>query len=400
MTGTLATVLVTDGDQRAALAVVRSLGRAGYRVYVCASRPRSLAGASRHAEDEAMVADPLADPERFAQDVRALVARWIVSALIPISDASLLALLPHRAELTGVLMPVPDESAVRRISDKATLLDVASRTGIAIPQQRVAADSDALAVLAREIAYPVVLKPARSVGEHAGHRAKLIVRHAATARELERARREFGAAAYPLLVQQRIVGPGVGIFLLVWNGETLATFAHRRIREKPPAGGVSVYRESIAADPELVRRSRALLDAFGWCGVAMVEYKVDERTGTPYLMEVNGRFWGSLQLAIDAGVDFPVLLMHAALGEHRPPVAPYRTGVRSRWFWGDVDHLLARLRRSSDALSLPPGAPGRWRALRDFLTVRRGVDRGEIFRVGDPRPFFRETVQWFLATFR
>ena len=68
---------------------------------------------------------------------------------------------------------------------------------------------------------------------------------------------------------------------------------------------MSVYRESVAADPDLVRRSRALLDAFGWCGVAMVEYKLDERTGTPYLMEVNGRFWGSLQLAIDAGVDFP-----------------------------------------------------------------------------------------------
>ena len=247
-------VLVTDGEQRSALAVVRSLGRAGHRVYVCASRRRSLAGASRFARDEARVSDPLAHPDRFADEVRALLARWNVSVLIPIGDASLLALLPHRADLTRVLLPFPDETVVRRIADKAELLEVATRAGIAVPRQRTAMDSDALGALAAELAYPVVLKPARSVGEHAGQRAKLVVRHAANARDLERARHELSAAAYPVLVQQRIVGPGVGIFLLVWNGETIATVSHRRIREKPPAGGVSVYRESIPAYPELGAR--------------------------------------------------------------------------------------------------------------------------------------------------
>jgi predicted ATP-grasp superfamily ATP-dependent carboligase len=229
-------------------------------------------------------------------------------------------------------------------------------------------------------------------------RTKLTVRHAADPRELTRVLTELaeaGDAAFPLLVQQRIVGPGVGIFLLLWEGRVLATFAHRRIREKPPSGGVSVYRESIAADPQLVARSRALLEHLGWCGVAMVEYKVDERTGTPYLMEVNGRFWGSLQLAVDAGVDFPVLLVAAATGAEPEPVPSYTTGVRLRWWWGDVDHLIARMRRSRTALALPPDAPGRWRALRDFLTIHFGRDREEILRLDDPRPFLRESVQWF-----
>ena len=211
--------------------------------------------------------------------------------------------------------------------------------------------------MATGLEYPVVLKPSRSVAEYRGRRAKFVVRHAASVSDIARAAVELDPAGYPLLVQQRVVGPGVGIFLLVWHGQTLATFAHRRFREKPPAGGVSVYREGIAADPELVRRSRALLDAFGWCGVAMVEYKIDARTSTPYLMEVNGRFWGSLQLAIDSGVDFPGLPRSVALGDAPAPIATYRHGVRSRWFWGDVDHLVARLRRSAEALSLPPGAP-------------------------------------------
>lgn len=45
-------------------------------------------------------------------------------------------------------------------------------------------------------------------------------------------------------------------------------------------------------DEALYERTINLLDAFGWSGVAMVEYKVDERSGEPVLMEINGRFWG------------------------------------------------------------------------------------------------------------
>src|SRR6185437_2235374 len=182
--------------------------------------------------------------------------------------------------------------------------------------------------------------------------------------------------------------------VLVWDGKIVAQFAHRRIREKPPAGGISVYRESVAVDEELLRMSLALLAEFEWRGVAMVEYKVDESTGQPYLMEINGRFWGSLQLAIDSGVDFPILLMAAATGQEVEPVSRFRTGVRSRWFWGDVDHLLTRLRRSDAELSLPTGTPSRWSAMKAFLARHPG-DVSEIRRRGDMRPFLRETVQWF-----
>lgn len=396
-------VLVTDGEQRSALALVRSLGREGHAVYVCSAGGRSLAGASRYCRAEARVADPLKGAEAFESDVRALIDRWEIDVLVPVSEAALLALLPARERLANVLLPFPDEATFRRISDKAELLAVAPRAGIAIPGQiTVRTSAEANALDSSSVDYPVVIKPARSVGEGgsagARQRTKLTVRHAADAAELAAALAELGEAgeaAYPLLIQQRILGPGIGIFLLLWEGRVVASFAHRRIREKPPSGGVSVYRESVVADPGLVARSRELLDHFGWCGVAMVEYKVDERTGTPYLMEVNGRFWGSLQLAIDAGVDFPVLLLAAAAGEQPAPVREYSVGVRSRWWWGDVDHLIARLRRSRSALSLPPEAPGRWHALRDFLTIHFGRDREEILRLDDPRPFFRESKQWF-----
>jgi len=240
-----------------------------------------------------------------------------------------------------------------------------------------------------------VLKPARSVNGNPGARAKLGVSYAADPHELRRKILSLQAVAFPLLLQQRIVGPGTGIFLLIWDGEIRARFAHRRLCEKPPTGGVSVYCESIAADEALVERSHRLLARFGWGGVAMVEYKRDVETGQPNLMEVNGRFWGSLQLAIDAGVDFPRLLAGCALGEPAERQTSYRVGVRSRWWWGQVDHLAGRVRSRPKIAPLPPGTLSLTRALWNLLLgPLRRADYEEVLRWSDPRPFWNETVRW------
>src|SRR5690606_2853052 len=136
-------------------------------------------------------------------------------------------------------------------------------------------------------------------------------------------------------------------------------------------------RESIPLDPQLLDRCVELLRRFNWEGVAMIECKVSAATGIPYIMEINGRFWGSLQLAIDAGVDFPRLLVEGTNGSVL--VTEYTNGVRLRWELGDLDHLIARMRRSPEELALPPGYPSRRRALLDFFTGFLPANRQEIF---------------------
>jgi predicted ATP-grasp superfamily ATP-dependent carboligase len=361
---------------------------------VAAPHLPSLAGASRAARHVVVVPDALATPAEFASAVAHVVREQKIRVVLPMTDAAMLALLGTRGDLAPAVIPCPPLEAFRAISDKAALTDVAGRLGIAVPRQRVLASAADAAAVSREVRYPVVIKPARSVADAASGRAKFSVRHAATAEQCVDVARALPAEAFPALVQERIVGPGTGVFLLLWNGEVVASFAHERLREKPPAGGVSVYSRSVPLPADLLEQSVALLRSFGWCGVAMVEYKRDAATGTPYLMEVNGRFWGSLQLAIDAGVDFPTLLVECALGE--PIAAPpaYRVGARSRWWWGDVDHLVARLRRSDAALNLPPGSPSRARAVWDFLTASLPGARDAVWRWTDPGPFGVETRNW------
>jgi hypothetical protein len=198
------------------------------------------------------------------------------------------------------------------------------------------------------------------------------------------------AHEYPLLLQERIEGPGVGVFACYDRGKVVALFSHKRIRERPPWGGVSVLSESAALPPKARDFAVALLDDLRWHGVAMVEFKHDRRDDTPKLMEINGRFWGSLQLAIDAGVDFPSLLLQSVRGEPFAPQPAYDIGARSRWLWGDVDNLL---------LSLSGGGPGpgvgRWRALRDFAAGAGPRGQYENPRLDDLRPFLYETRRWF-----
>jgi len=392
----MTTVLVTDGIERSSLAVVRSLGRAGYRVHVCATRRRSLAGSSRHAFGRHWVPDALTEPAHFVEAIGEIARRVGAEVLLPLTDVSVSAVLAARSAFEGMTLPLPDLAQFEGVSDKGRVVRVARTLGICTPGEvRIEEPLGQECKLPEEIVCPAVVKPTRSVATGAdGTRLRTSVRHAATTEELRKVLSVLPPSAFPVLVQERIRGDGVGVFLLRWDDRLLAAFAHRRIREKPPSGGVSVLRESVPLPAHLLERSLQLLEAFDWKGAAMVEYKEDAEAGEPVLMEVNGRFWGSLQLAIDAGVDFPGLLVAAATGQNPEPVLDYRVGVRSRWFWGDVDHLIARLRYSRETLDLPPEAPGRAVALLNFLASSGPGVRGEVLRWDDPMPALAEGLDW------
>lgn len=394
-------ILITDGNERTALAAARSLVRASHAVHVAASGRVSLAGASRGVRSHSLATDPLIAPADYVVELGRLAHRLGIDVLLPMTDASLEAVLERREALpTTLTLPVPDLATYRAASDKAHVLALAQACGFAVPDTRLIAtpsdgDGGVGVAVPEPDFFPAFVKPHRSVVTIGGSRRKADVTPVVDPAACRRALAELPASAFPVLLQRRIRGVGEGLFALRWGGRTVALFAHRRLREKPPLGGVSVYRESISLDEGLVGPGLRLLDALNWNGVAMIECKREQTTGRYVVMEVNGRFWGSLQLAIDAGVDFPALLVRCAAGEAVPECRQYRVGIRSRWFWGDVDHLYLRLRRRRAELQLENGAGSRLQALRDFLRVRPGRDRSEVWRWRDPAPFLVETLQWF-----
>jgi predicted ATP-grasp superfamily ATP-dependent carboligase len=315
--------------------------------------------------------------------------------VLPVTDITTMLLAGERGRdgRQGILC-APVE-AYERVTDKHALLDTAQRAGVLAPQTFAVDTLPELEAWLATAQFPVVLKPARSrvrIGDRIVDTSVCVARTFQEAVTYARAQRWLGVI--PCLLQEYVAGYGAGVFALYSKGVPIAWFSHRRIREKPPQGGVSVLSESAAVDPSLRDAAERLLTEARWDGAAMVEFRVDGQ-GKPYLMEVNGRLWGSLQLAIDSGVDFPWLLWRAANGERVEPVTDYEIGRRLRWFMGDVDNLLLEVRGRGTART--PGQ--RAAALLHFAgsTFDPGA-HNEILRSSDPRPAWLELRRWL--TFR
>ena len=390
------TAFVTDGDQRPALAITRSLGRRGIAVIVGADQPDSLASASKYCVRHVRYPSPVHHPDGFEQFLTTFAERERIDIVMPVTDVTTHLVAKNAPALNRcTATAVPPFDAFESVTDKASLARLAAKCGVAVPRTLFVQNRAAVKEVLDQIQYPAVIKPSRSrIRTKTGWLAAA-VQYAHDEADLLRLYEDVEClACYPTMIQERIVGPGVGVFVLCDHGELRAVFAHRRLREKPPSGGASVLCESVDFDPALLDQAMRLLGPLGWHGVAMMEFKQDERTGRSFLMEVNGRFWGSLQLAIDAGVDFPYLSCQLALGETIAPPLEYRIGAKSRWLLGDLDHLIARLLHSRDTLNLPQGAPSRARAIVDFLRPMNHGMRYDVVAGDDPRPFLHEAQQY------
>jgi predicted ATP-grasp superfamily ATP-dependent carboligase len=229
---------------------------------------------------------------------------------------------------------------------------LAIRTGVGAPKTIRISSLDELESAGKQLGFPLILKGARETG--LGIVAK--VESSESLRQTyEELMERFGLAQpydWPLL-QEFIPGWGCGFFAIYDKGECKRVFMHRRVREYPATGGASCCAESFR-DPELERSGRALLDELKWHGVAMVEFRFDERDNRFKLIEINPKFWGSLELALAAGADFAGDYVRLALGEELQFTDQYKD-LRFQWpLDGDFQHARAV---PSQALAI----------LRDFL---------------------------------
>lgn len=292
--------------------------------------------------------------------VQEVAGRFEAIVIVPMEEECVLS-LSRAPSLTKTHWLVASEGAVQIANSKKMTGDVALSIGVRIPQSLelpllsldvpVEGSLDALADSCREFIVQNkiddwVLKPSVSKGsvgiQYGSGSVSTSLLKDYFQRLSEIATLDRTAVC---LLQERVPSQGdaIGVSLLFdAKGELVAISSHRRIHEYPLTGGPSTLRESIAA-PHEERESIRLLKALEWRGVAMVEWKRNPKTGESILLEVNGRFWGSLELAVRAGVDFPKLYVEKCLegASHSErasqPVFRNRVGVKCRWLLpGDI----------------------------------------------------------------
>ncbi len=388
-------VIVLDGNENQAVACVRSLARAGHQVFVGAPTSWSKAGWSRFSSGQFQYVPPEEDASAYLEDIVFKIRSLGTALVLPMTERGLLLLSERREKVfeAGGLLVLPEHSNVLRAFDKHITTELARALGIPIPSTTLVKNIDECKNLSSTLPYPVVLKP-RSSQRSLCNRLETTGRpdYARTEREFVIAGAEMLSRSPEFLVQEFVEGNGEGYFALVQKGRVRFEFAHRRIRDVNPTGSGSSLRISIQANPRIRQMAIALLEALDWNGVAMVEFRV-RPDGVPVFMEVNGRFWTSLALAIYAGVDFPALLVELAQNVNIAGSRGYRENVRCRWLLGDFRHLLAVW--GGPPSGFPGKFPDRWSTLGRYLLPVRGTFHDN-FRVDDPLPELGDWFDFFL----
>jgi predicted ATP-grasp superfamily ATP-dependent carboligase len=384
----MARILVTDAGLGSAVAIIRALARRGHHVVAADSAVRSAGFCSRSTAETLVYPSPGRDP---AATVDALVHAAVerrLDLIVPVTDEIILPLAAARRRFDGLCaLAIAADDALATARDKDATLELARRLGVPVPRAILVHSAREALTHAAEIGWPIVLKPQVSRVQNERGIAALSVAYAAGFARLEERVRSFEGVC-PVLLQEYCTGEALGVELLLHDGRPLAAFQHRRLREVPVTGGASSYRESVSLDPALYEHAVRLLGELCWTGLAMVEFKLGD--DGPKLMEINGRVWGSLPLAVKAGMDFPGRLADLyLLGPPPPgegPVTSYEVGVRSRNLELEVLWIASVLRkhRRYPFLQLPSRREAVRAAGRLVYAPRR--DGFDVLTLRDPRP--------------
>ena len=376
-------VLVLDADMVPALTVSRSLAQRGCHVYLAGHVERPLASRSNAVDAYYQYPDPLQSTDLFVEWLLAHIEANEYDLIIPVTERVVVPLSRNIEKFSRVKIALPSRESLEVALDKSKTLALAKKVGVPYPVSVTVSTVEQLSKVAATLKFPVVIKPSRSIAVVAAGSSQLQVSYAFDLSELESGC-EHALKFGPVILQEYFAGDGVGIELIAKQGEIVYSFQHLRLHEVPLTGGGSSFRKSVAVMPDLLEASRKLISALGWNGVAMVEFKHNSSSDEFCLMEINGRFWGSLPLAVAAGADFPAMLFDLEVKGEVGVYPPYRDNVYCRLLSRDLHWYEAILRSDADARIVKvPDAVQVLKGLGLFLHPRHRYD---VQSLGDPLP--------------
>jgi len=311
-------VLVLDAAGQAGLSIVRSLGRQGIAVTAGSSRQFSLGRVSKYSSQSFQYPDPNKSAPRFVTRLVEYLTRVEHSVVIPVRDSTSTICSKHKPaiEETGTTVAVEGWEQFEQAYDKGRLFSLAESLSVPTPSTHDPGSLAAVEEIAPDVPYPALVKPrSKTVWDDSGecHYTRVDDAHYVetpgdlieTYRRVLSEHPVLEAQNHYPLVQEYIEGTTTTTVVIANEGDILAHFQEERVRTFPSSGGNSTLLRDISC-PRMLESAREVIGALNWTGPAMVEF-MRTPEGVPYLIEVNGRYWGSVPFAIESGLDVPWL---------------------------------------------------------------------------------------------
>ncbi len=240
--------------------------------------------------------------------------------------------------LIPALNPHPPASVVSDALDKVRLAEHAAAAGLSTPVIR-----DANEAGVQSWRGPVVVKSRAHWNPGQTRQTRMEARTYSTISAAEPRIRDLQAAGAHPVLQTPIVGRLSALIGIFDRGRLTARVQQESTRLWPTPNGVSTRAVTVPIDESLVSRAEQLLQGLGWRGLVELQFLIDS-ANTYHLIDLNGRFFGSMRLAETARPGLIDLWGRLTLGtEHRglPDGVP---GLRYAWTAGDLRRAIVERR--------------------------------------------------------
>jgi predicted ATP-grasp superfamily ATP-dependent carboligase len=343
-------LLLTDGGHKNTLAIIRYLGKERHTIDILHHK-KSAPAYSKNCRK--LIICPQINKElEYFEFVFNLVQNQKYDILIPVGIKAIEVLSKHLAELHQFIkIEICKYETIQIALEKKLTFQYAEKNGINCPKTIYPSNIEEAISLSNKLTYPLIIKSSNEgitkfPTIYINDKEQLIT----ALTNLKNTEPEAFQKCFPLL-QERVYGKGYGFFAIYQNGICKKIFMHERIRENPVSGGISTCARSYY-DPKLLEIGKKILDGLHWHGQAMVEFKKDENDGEYKLIEINPKFWGSLELCLSSGMNFPLYLCEIAMGEELEYSDQYNRKRTFLWLVAPYGELYRLFQKPSDIFSV------------------------------------------------
>lgn len=374
--------VIVIGDHIQALGIIRSLGKRGIPVYLLNDKSLCIGRFSRHLRR--FIKTPnISDEAEFVSFMVKLakekhVKDWV---LMPTNDAAVYVISRNREILERhYKVPIPHWNIIKYAYNKRMTYTLAKKIEVPVPETIYPQNLDMLSDI--NITFPVIIKGINGYNFYKRTKVKAIKVNSKV--ELINAYKKLLPAVKPSETMiQEIIHDDFHDYVYSFcsffkNGEVIAFWIGRKIREHPMDFGTGTFAESIYI-PEIRELGTCILKAMNYYGVSEIEFKRDKRDGKFKLLEINARTWLWHSLAMRCGVDFPYILYKDAIGENVSPITSFRVNVKWIHLYTDMWVSFKEFMRGNLKVS-------------EYLESLRGEKEFAVFSIDDPLPFICETL--------
>lgn len=366
------TVIVTNAQSRISYNIVKSLSLKGIKVITSDFAAPAMSFASKYSSGHFLYPSPFdADNELFIECMIENIRKHNAEVLIPVCEETFL-IAKYKDRLSKVVrVAVPDYDQILLAHNKDRWEHVARDLNIRVPETY---DLDAIRrvpSLAYELPFPLLIKPKQGGGGWGITQINSLFelkKHLNADSYYERPWERF-------YLQKKIEGETHCVAMLFNNGKIRGTVAYQQLRQYPLKNGQATLRISRNS-PVAEKNLQALCEKIKWHGIVQADFVIDKSSGTPYLIDINPRFWGSIAQGIAAGVNFPYMYYKIALEGDVAPVEGFQEDVITRWIGGDLCTFFPLLK----------AAPNKIGFVSDFISPGSTKIYKDDFSCGDPLP--------------